>query len=71
MTVKELYYATSLIGPICLSFGRKDIFGYDTADEKNYSSGNDLQFDLPYIGDYKITHIQSLRGYLHITIEEP
>lgn len=71
MTVKELYYATNLIGPICLSYSRTDIFGGDSVDEKTYPSSNDLQFDLSCIGDYKITHIQSIRGYLTMIIEEP
>lgn len=71
MTVKELYYATNLIGPILLSCSRVDIFGDDSVDEKSYLSSNELRCDLGSVGDYKITHIQALTGILELTIENP
>lgn len=71
MTVKELYYAINLKGLICLSYCRKDIFGYDITDEKQYSSGSELQYDLSYIGHYKVAHVEAIKGVLVITIEEP
>ena len=70
MTVKELYYATNLIGPIALSYSRIDIFGTDSVDEKIYPNSNDLRYDLGSIGDFKITHIQSIRGTLTLSIEK-
>lgn len=71
MTVKELYYATQLFGPLCLSYGATDIYGQDINQEKAYSTGTDLQYDFKYIGDYKVIAIQSVRGVLEITIEKP
>ena len=35
MAVKELYYATNLIGPILLSHTSTDIFGDDSTDERH------------------------------------
>lgn len=71
MTVKELYNATQLFGPLCLSYGTTDIYGQDINQEKGYSTGTDLQYDFKYIGDYKVIAIQSDRGVLEITIEKP
>lgn len=71
MTVKELYYATQLFGPLCLSYGTTDIYGQDINQEKAYSTGTDLQYDFRYIGDYKVIAIKSVRGELEITIEKP
>lgn len=70
MTVKELYYATQLIGPICLSYETTDIYGQDMNQEKPYSTGTDLHYDFKYIGDYKVIAIQSVRGQLEIKIEK-
>lgn len=71
MTVKELYYATQLIDPICLSYGTTDIYGQDINQEKAYPTQTDLQYDFRHIGDYKVIAIQSVRGQLEITIEKP
>lgn len=71
MTVKELYYATNLIGPILLSYSCADIYGQDTTQEKAYSTASDLQYDFRYIGDYKVTHIQAIHGTLTLTIVKP
>ena len=71
MTVKELYYATQLIGPVCLSYGTKDIYGQEINQEKIYPTETDLQYDFKYIGDYKVIAIQAIRGRLELTIEKP
>lgn len=71
MTVKELYYATQLIGPLCLSYGTTDIYGQEINQEKIYPTGTDLHYDFKYIGDYKVIAIQAIRGQLELTIEKP
>ena len=71
MTVKELYYATQLIGPICLSYGATDIYGQEINQEKSYPTETELQYDFKYIGDYKVIAIQAIRGQLELTIEKP
>lgn len=71
MTVKELYYATSLIGPILLTYTYEDIYGQDSTQVKIYSTASDLQYDFRYIGDYKVTHIQAIHGTLTLTIVKP
>lgn len=71
MTVKEFYYATSLIGPILLSHSYEDIYGQDGTQEKIYSTASDLQYDFGHIGDYKVTHIQAIHGKLTLTIVKP
>lgn len=70
MTVKELYYAVQLIGPICTSYATTDIYGQNITQEKVYSEGTGLKYDFTYIGDYKVIAIQSVRGQLEITIEK-
>lgn len=71
MTVKELYYATNLIGPIVLSYSRIGVFGEDSVDEKIYSNSNELKYDFVYIGDFKITQMQVKGGRLTLLIEKP
>ena len=71
MTVKELYYATQLNGPIYLSYETTDIYGQDINQEKSYCKGTDLHYDFKYIGDYKVIAIQSIRGQLEIKIKKP
>lgn len=71
MTVKELYYAMQLIGPLCLTYGTTDIYGQEINQEKSYPTGTDLTYDFRYIGDYKVIAIQSIRGQLELTIEKP
>lgn len=71
MTVKELYYAIQLIGPICLSYGSTDIYGQAINQEKIYPTETDLHYDFKYIGDYKVIAIQAIRGQLELTIEKP
>lgn len=71
MTVKELYHATNLIGPILLSHPRTNTFGEDSVDEKIYPDSNELRCDFSQIGDFKITHIQAIHGRLILSIEKP
>lgn len=71
MTVKELYHATKLIGPVLLSCNRTDIFGDDSVDQKRYSTATDLKYDFINIGDYNVTHIHALDNMLCLTIVEP
>lgn len=71
MTVKEFYYATSLIGPISLTYSCIDIYGDDSLQQKTYPTATDLKCDLGHIGDYKIIHIQAIHGTLCIDIEKP
>jgi len=71
MTVKEIYQATQLIGPVCLSYGTTDIYGQEINQEKIYSTGTDLKYDFKYIGEYKVIAIQAIRGQLELTIEKP
>lgn len=71
MTVKELYYATNLIGPILLSCSRVDIFGDDSVDEKSYLNSNELRCDLGSVGDFKITHIEARLGTIILSIKKP
>lgn len=71
MTVKELYYATQLIGPIRLSYGTTDIYGQEINQEKSYPTGTELHYDFNHIGEYKVIAIQAIRGQLELTIEKP
>lgn len=71
MTVKELYHATNLIGPILLSCNRTDIFGDGTVDQKRYSTATDLKYDFINIGGYNVTHIQAMNNMLCLTIVKP
>lgn len=71
MTVKELYYAMQLIGPLCLTYGTTDIYGQEINQEKSYPTGTDLTYDFRYIGDYKVIAIQAIKGQIELTIEKP